>query len=121
MRRTRARARPSGRTTVRAHGSMSLGRTTIAARTRWGFTLVELRVVTAIITTLVALLLPAVQSSREAARRSHCQINLRLIGVALHAYHAAHGSFPVGCIEKQTPKKPDAPQQAWSGTLLPQL
>jgi prepilin-type N-terminal cleavage/methylation domain-containing protein/prepilin-type processing-associated H-X9-DG protein len=65
-------------------------------RSRRGFTLIELLVVIAIIAVLIALLLPAVQAAREAARRAQCVNNLKQIGLAMHNYHSANGTFPQG-------------------------
>src|SRR5262245_19137304 len=89
---------------------------------RQGFTLVELLVVIAIIGILVALLLPAIQAAREAARRAHCVNNLHQIGIALHNYHAARKVFPYGAndgdCEDLTPKRE---VMAWRVLILPYL
>ncbi len=78
-----------------------------------GFTLVELLVVIAIIGILVALLLPAVQQAREAARRTQCLNNLKQIGLALHNHHNAVGTLPLGAALTEG--------AMWSAFILPYM
>lgn len=112
---------------------------------RRGFTIVELLVVITIIGLLLALLIPAVQQARSAARRAQCLSNIRQIGIALHSYHDQHkvlppftvwsgppgeplggGRYPVGTIDRVARgiapgSEPDRTFANWAVFLLPQL
>ena len=85
-----------------------------------GFTLIELLVVLAVVGVLTALLLPAVQSSREAARRMQCLQQIRQLGLALHNYHHAHSIFPPGSLVRG-PSFPILSGWGWGAMILPEL
>src|SRR5690606_4033171 len=86
------------------------------------FSLIELLVVIAIIGVLLGLLVPAVQASREASRKTVCGNNLRQAGLAMQAHATSHGAYPAGYVSKVKPNGDDAgPGWAWGSKLLPMM
>jgi prepilin-type N-terminal cleavage/methylation domain-containing protein len=94
-----------------------------AVRPRAGFTLIEILIVVGIISVLVALLLPAVNKTREAARRTWCSSSLMQLAVALQLYQNAHGVLPSGVVNATGPVRnvPQGYHRGWIVQLLPYL
>jgi prepilin-type N-terminal cleavage/methylation domain-containing protein len=89
---------------------------------RSGYTLIELLVVITVLAILCALLLPAIQAAREAARRAGCSNNLRQMGLALHGYHDARSTFPMGYVASPDPDLyQTSPGWGWAALIIPQL
>ena len=88
---------------------------------RAGFTLIELLVSVAVIGILMSLLLPAVQSAREAARRTVCQNHLRQLGLALHQFHDVYKVFPASGWTRPGPGNPGGHFISWRAMILPYI
>ncbi len=92
----------------------------VSARRR-GFTLIELLVVIAIIAILVAMLLPAVQQVREAARKSQCQDHIHNLAIAIHNYESSFGRCPPGYVAQDTTAGGTAGNWSWTAMILRQI
>jgi prepilin-type N-terminal cleavage/methylation domain-containing protein/prepilin-type processing-associated H-X9-DG protein len=113
----------NGETVMRSHTSefvTSKRELLVAHSRRNGFTLTELLAAVAVIGSLLALLLPALQSAREAARRTQCANNLQQLGLALHNYHERYGSFPPSTVVDWNQPEPTG-YWSWIARILPEL
>lgn len=101
----------------------AMPRITPSAAVRRGYTLIELLVTIAIAAILMAMILPAMQRSRDTARRSRCAQNLSQLGLALHAYHDTFTHLPAGCVNARGPVQLAAEgfHHSWIIPLLPYL
>lgn len=90
---------------------------------RSGFSLIELLFVAAVVCLLIALLLPAVQQAREAARRTQCKYRLAQLSIAILNYHDAHSVFPPGCVNETGPivSQADGLHTSWILQILPMI
>src|SRR5258708_11399747 len=88
---------------------------------RAGFTLIELLVVIAFLAVLIALLVPAVQAAREAARRAQCLNNVMQLGIALQSYESSHELLPPGVVNTTGPilDQPKGYHYGWLVQILP--
>src|SRR5712671_5307085 len=86
-----------------------------------GFTIVELLVVISIIAIIIALLIPAISAARAASRNSHCQNNLRQIGLGVQAHHAAKGFVPASRYRGPYGRGRDSTAWSWLAFLLPHI
>lgn len=115
-RRLKRQGKRQGKRSASGDDCIWFARLATRRRPAWGFTLVELLVVITIIAMLIAILLPAIQSARGAARRSVCANNLRQIGVALAGFHATNSRYPAG-----SEVAPQGISIGWRVHLLPYL
>jgi prepilin-type N-terminal cleavage/methylation domain-containing protein/prepilin-type processing-associated H-X9-DG protein len=113
----------TGHVTICVRPRTALQRPRPSAHPEAGFTLIELVVSIAIVSILIALLLPAVQEARATARRTQCTNNLKQIGLALNAYHDVHRTLPPGCVAHHLSiwGSTDAPGWGWASQLLTYL
>ena len=90
-------------------------------RRRPGFTLIEMMIGVSIIVVLIALLLPAIQAAREAARRAQCANNLMQLGIAMGSYISTHSVFPPGVVNDTGPIRnlPEGYHHSWVVQILP--